>query len=140
MSMSAGFEARVPFCDHRIAEYAFNMPWEIKAYKGREKGILRQVASEFLPRDVVWRKKSPFPKTHNPDYMRVLTNRFEQILNNKDSRIYEVFDSGKLHELLATSGESFTKNWFGQLMATPQLFAYLIQMEFWFNKYSVEIV
>ncbi len=137
MSMASGFEARVPFCDHRIAEYAYNMPWDLKAYKGREKGILRRVAQDFLPRDVVWRKKSPYPKTYNPDYMNVLLVKFEKIINEKECRLFEIFDKGKMFELLSTRGESFKKNWFGQLMSLPQLFAYLIQVNYWLNKYNV---
>lgn len=140
MSMASSFISRVPFCDHRIVEYAYNMPWELKAFKGREKGILRQMATDFLPRDVVWRKKSPFPKTHNPHYMAILMNKFEQILKDKNCRLYEILDKNKLWELHATSGESFGENWYGQLMSTPQLFAYLIQMEYWLNKYEVVLV
>ena len=39
MSMYSGLEVRVPFCDHRIVEYAYNMPWDLKALHGRERGL-----------------------------------------------------------------------------------------------------
>ena len=48
-SMYNGFELRVPFCDYRLAEYVWNIPWEIKAYKGREKGLLRYIMKDVLP-------------------------------------------------------------------------------------------
>ena len=69
MAMYNGFELRVPFCDYRLAEYVWNIPWEWKAYKGREKGLLRFVSQDFLPEEIIYRKKSPYPKTHNPTYL-----------------------------------------------------------------------
>lgn len=138
-SMAHGLEVRVPFCDHRIAEYAYNIPWEIKALGGREKGLMRKVAEEFLPYDVVWRKKSPYPKTHNPDYMRLVFERFKKLAEEKNCRLYEILDRSKIAELIASEGKSFSKNWYGQLMCTPQMFAYLIQLEIWLRKYEVRI-
>lgn len=138
-SMAHGLEVRVPFCDHRIAEYAYNIPWEIKALGGREKGLMRKVAEEFLPYDVVWRKKSPYPKTHNPDYMRLVFERFKALAAEKECRLYDILDRPKIAELIASEGKSFSKNWYGQLMCTPQMFAYLIQLEMWLREYGVMI-
>ena len=58
------------FCDWRLVEYAYNMPWSLKALHGREKGILRTAMDSGLPYEITWRKKSPYPKTHNPIYMK----------------------------------------------------------------------
>lgn len=139
-SMAHGLEVRVPFCDHRIAEYAYNIPSEIKFFDGREKGIVRKAMAGVLPDDVLWRKKSPYPKTHNPDYMALMLKRFTRLSAEKDFRLAEILDRGKIAELIETEGRSFTKNWYGQLMAAPQLFAYLIQTEFWLRKYDVQII
>ena len=139
-SMAHGLEVRVPFCDHRIAEYAYNIPWELKTLGDREKGLVRKVAEEFLPKDVVWRKKSPYPKTHNPDYMKLVYNRFKALSEEKDFRLTEILDKEKISGLIASEGRSFNKNWYGQLMTTPQLFAYLIQTEMWLREYKVEII
>ena len=57
--MYSGLEVRVPFCDHRIVEYAYNMPWAFKALDGREKGVVRKAFEAMLPEEIVWRKKSP---------------------------------------------------------------------------------
>ena len=46
MSMACGLEVRVPFCDHRIAEYAWNIPWDIMNAGGMEKGILRLAVAD----------------------------------------------------------------------------------------------
>lgn len=135
-SMAHGLEVRVPFCDHRIAEYAYNIPWEMKALYGREKGLVRSIAERYLPDDVVWRKKSPYPKTHNPTYMKLVFGRFREVVKDKDCRLYEILDNKKISELIATEGKSFNENWYGQLMTTPQLFAYLLQLEYWLRKYN----
>ena len=139
-SMAHGLEVRVPFCDHRIAEYAYNIPWELKALGGREKGLVRKVAEEFLPKDVVWRKKSPYPKTHNPEYMKLVYSRFRELSAEKDFRLAEILDREKINELISSEGRSFSKNWYGQLMCTPQMFAYLIQLETWLREYNPVII
>lgn len=136
-SMYSGLEVRVPFCDYRIVEYAYNMPWEIKAYDGREKGIVRKAFEDILPYDIVWRKKSPYPKTHNPVYMQICTARVRQIMSKKTI----------LTELLSKEGiESIIENpdgisspWYGQLMRAPQILAYIIELDCWFKEYKVEI-
>lgn len=138
-SMAHGLEVRVPFCDHRIAEYAYNIPWEMKTFGGREKGLVRKISEEFLPYDVVWRKKSPYPKTHNPTYSKLVFERFRELSLEKDFRLPELLDREKIRELIETEGKSFSENWYGQLMCTPQMFAYLIQLELWLRKYQPEI-
>lgn len=138
-SMAHGLEVRVPFCDHRIAEYAYNIPWEMKTFGGREKGLVRKISEEFLPYDVVWRKKSPYPKTHNPTYSKLVFDRFRELSLEKDFRLPELLDREKIRELIETEGKSFSENWYGQLMCTPQMFAYLIQLELWLRKYQPEI-
>lgn len=138
-SMAHGLEVRVPFCDHRIAEYAYNIPPEIKFYQGREKGVVRLAAEKILPADVAWRKKSPYPKTHNPDYTKRMLEDFRKVLGENDCRLYEIMDGEKLAELERTEGAAFGKNWYGQLMTTPQMFAYLIQLDYWLRKYNVII-
>lgn len=138
-SMAHGLEVRVPFCDHRIAQYAYNIPPEIKFWNGREKGIVRLASEKILPKDVAWRKKSPYPKTHNPDYMKRMLDSFSELLKKPDCRLFELMDKDKLIELERSEGRAFSKNWYGQLMATPQMFAYLIQLDYWLRQYNVQI-
>ncbi len=138
-SMAHGLEVRVPFCDHRIAEYAYNIPPEIKFYNEREKGIVRYASEKILPKDVAWRKKSPYPKTHNPDYTALMLKKFTEVIASDNCRLFEIMDKGRLLELERTEGAAFTKNWYGQLMTTPQMFAYLIQLDYWLRMYDVKI-
>lgn len=139
MSMASGLEVRVPFCDHRIARYAYNIPWEYKAAFGREKGLVRHAMTGVLPDDVLWRKKSPYPKTHNPDYLAAGIKAMREIVADKNCRITEIIPKEKLSEL-CDNPDSFKNNWYGQLMTMPQIFAYLIQVEWWLRKYDVKII
>ncbi len=136
MSMGAGLEVRVPFADHRIVEYAWNIPWDMKMADGREKGILRKALEGVLPMEVLYRKKSPYPKTHHPDYTAAVSRTLKKLLET-NSPLLEFFSREKLEEMANTGGASFRVPWFGQLMTGPQLVAYFIQVHFWFEEYNV---
>ncbi|MFZ7945248.1 asparagine synthase (glutamine-hydrolyzing) [Neobacillus sp. 19] len=140
MSMGASLEVRVPFADHRLVEYVWNIPWEMKMYRGREKGILRKAFEGFLPEEVLYRKKSPYPKTHNPAYTISIQKWMETILQDKTSALHEFFQKERLEKIVETGGESFHEPWFGQLMTGPQLLAYLVQLHTWFKDYNINIV
>ena len=139
MSMYNGFELRVPFCDYRLAEYVWNIPWEMKAYKGREKGLLRYIMKDVLPDEIVNRKKSPYPKTHNPTYLKTVKDMLSVIMNNKNAPINNLLNREYILEILETNGSAFTRPWFGQLMTGPQLMAYLCQVNMWLEKYEPKI-
>lgn len=137
MSMAHGLEVRVPFCDYRLVEYAYNIPTEFKNYRGREKGLVRHAMEGVLPEHVLWRKKSPYPKTHNPNYMELLSGKLRKLLAGDDCRLTEIVNADALREMLDTNGASFTKNWYGQLMTAPQIFAYFLQIDAWLKRYDV---
>ena len=139
MSKISGLEIRVPFCDYRIVEYMWNVPWEMKALDGREKGLLRYVVKDLLPEEIVNRKKSPYPKTHNPNYLKVVKEKLARIMENKDAPINDLLNKQYILEILESNGKSFRRPWFGQLMTGPQLMAYLIQVNMWLEKYQVKI-
>lgn len=136
-SMYSGLEVRVPFCDYRIVEYAFNMPWEIKAYNEREKGIVRKAFEEILPQDIAWRKKSPYPKTHNPIYMEICTEKVLEILK-KDTALTQLLSKDGIIEII-NHPEDISSPWYGQLMRAPQIMAYIIELDYWFEQYNVNI-
>jgi len=138
MSMATGLEVRVPYCDHRLVEYVWNIPWEMKCLEGREKGILRQALKGILPKDVLSRKKSPYPKTHNPAYEKAVKDWVLEIINDNSSPLLPLVNFDEIYKL-AEGDSDYGHPWFGQLMATPQLFAYLIQVDTWLRKYGVRI-
>lgn len=136
MADFSGLEVRVPFCDYRLVEYVWNIPWEIKAYKGREKGLLRYIMEDTLPEEVIYRKKSPYPKTHNPTYLRTVKEMLEKIMVNPNSPINTILNREYILEILNTNGNAFTRPWFGQLMTGPQLMAYLCQVNMWLENFK----
>lgn len=138
MSMYNGLEVRVPFCDYRIVEYAYNMPWEIKVYQGREKGILRESMKGILPNSIVFRKKSPYPKTHNPVYMRLVSQIVKEILEDKGSVLSQILDYNGVYEIMENP-ESISSPWYGQLMGAAQIMAYIVQLNCWLNEYNIDI-
>lgn len=139
MAMYNGFELRVPFCDYRLAEYVWNIPWEMKALNGREKGLLRYIMKDLLPEEIVNRKKSPYPKTWNPTYLACVKQMLTKIMNDKNAPINNLLNREYILEILATDGKAFTRPWFGQLMTGPQLMAYLCQVNMWLEKYQPKI-
>lgn len=139
MSMYNGLELRVPFCDYRLVQYMWNVPWEMKALNGREKGLLRYVVKDLLPDEIVNRKKSPYPKTHNPTYLAAVKSMLTDIMNNPNAPINDLLNREYILDILKTDGKAFTRPWFGQLMTGPQLMAYLCQVNMWLEKYQPKI-
>lgn len=135
MSMAHGLEVRVPFADHRILEYVYNLPWSVKFEGNVEKALLRNAMAPYLPDKILYRKKSPYPKTHNPEYEALVTKMLLSRLSDRESRLYSIVSHEKIESLLA--GEDVT--WYGQLMSRPQLIAWLIELDAWLEHYRVEI-
>lgn len=137
MSMASGLEVRVPYCDHRLAEYVWNIPWEMKNAGGMEKGILREAVKGLLPPRICERKKSPYPKTHHPEYTRLVSVALRDVIANGNSPIHALIDKVFVEEML--NSLSIVTPWFGQLMTGPQLFAFLLQLNMWLEEYKVSI-
>lgn len=136
MSMYSGLEVRVPFCDYRIAQYLYSVPWEYKDWQGREKGLLRKAMEGLLPEEVLYRKKSPYPKTYDPQYLHLMENRLQELLKRSDAPIFALVKKESLQQLL--SGEQ-PWPWYGQLMGRPQTIAYMLQLNYWLEAYGVSI-
>ncbi len=135
-SMWSGLEVRVPYADHRLAQYVFNTPWEFKCPDGRAKGLLRDAARGLLPEDVLERRKSPYPKTYDPAYERDLKERMGYILRDSSQPIHKLLSQEAAQALLSQRFD-YGKPWFGQLMAGPQMLAYLIQVNYWMLHYKI---
>ena len=137
MSMYNSLEVRVPFCDHRIAEYLYGVPWEFKEYNGKEKGLLRYAMSDLLPEEVLWRKKSPYPKTYDPKYLELVSGKLKELLDRKNAPIFQFVRKEALQSLL---GAEYVWPWYGQLMKVPQTIAYMLQINYWLETYQVDIL
>ncbi|RYL95619.1 asparagine synthase (glutamine-hydrolyzing) [Sporolactobacillus sp. THM7-4] len=140
MSMGASLEVRVPFADHRLVQYMWNVPWDMKMLGGREKGILRAALKGLLPDDVLYRKKSPYPKTYHPEYTEAVSSWLQKVIDSPGSPLLEIVNREKVQAIIDSEGAAFKVPWFGQLMSGPQLIAHLAQMNEWLKTYNVDIV
>ncbi len=129
-------EVRVPFCDYRIAQYLYNIPWEFKEYQGYEKGLLREAMKDYLPDEILWRRKSPYPKTHHPNYLASVTKLLEDRISGPDAPILQIIRKEALEQLMYGSD---SVQFYGQLMTKPQTIAYFLQLDYWLEAYQVKI-
>ncbi|MBX6353588.1 MAG: asparagine synthase (glutamine-hydrolyzing) [Thermoflavifilum sp.] len=140
MSMATGLEVRVPFCDHRLVEYVFNIPWALKTVGGQAKGVLREAMRGLLPDDVLARRKSPYPSTPHPGYLAAVRDQALAALNRSDSPLRPLLDMNAVQEWVEASYRpSEHRPWFGQIMATAQMFHYLLEVDTWLRTYKVEV-
>lgn len=137
-SMNSGLEARVPFADPRIVEYVYNVPWKFKAYNNVPKSLLRDVAKSYLPDKITNRPKSPYPKTYHPGYEKILCERLTEVLNDSTSPLKSYLNVPVVTKFINEPKE-YGKPWYGQLMAGPQMLAYLLQIDYWMRKYSLSL-
>lgn len=144
MASKTSLEVRVPYADHRIFEYVYNVDAKLKlglrnGNNVTEKYILKQAFKNELPTDITNRKKSPFPKTYSKEYLKLLEDKLTQIISEPTSRIHEIINTDFVKNLIATHGKDLTENLFGQLMTYPQTLAFLIQIDYWLTAYNVKI-
>lgn len=136
MSGFHDLEIRSPFCDHHLAQLLYRIPWEMKDYRGYEKGLLRHAMADLLPREILLRKKSPYPKTHDPEFLHLMQCRLERLIEDSSAPIWSLISPKAAREL-----EHQQLDWpfYGQLMRTPQTICYLLQMDFWLRHYHVDL-
>ena len=139
MSMASGLEVRVPFCDHRLVEYVWNIPWEMKNKNNISKNILREAAKGILPEDVRLRRKSPYPKTHNPHYESAAKKMLAETIADNSAPILALCDKEKLNGIINGSFD-YGKPFFGQLMAGPQFIGYILQLNYLLTDYKPRLV
>ena len=137
-SRACGLDARVPFADERIVQYLWNVPWDMKYRNHTVKGLLRFAGEGLLPKDVLWRKKSPYPKTYNPFYEKLLGEELKGVLARPDAPVKQFLDEKKVKRFLSSPSD-YGKPWYGQLMAGPQMLAYMLQVNYWLEKYKINI-
>jgi asparagine synthase (glutamine-hydrolysing) len=133
MSMAVGFEVRVPFCDYRLVEYVWNIPWEMKTVGNIEKGIVRRALTGILPDDVRTRRKSAYPSSQNPTYEEGLRQWALQILNDPNAPILPIINADLLRRL-AKGKAPFPGE------AANFLYERIIQVNAWLQEYQVSVV
>jgi asparagine synthase (glutamine-hydrolysing) len=88
LAMAHSVEARAPFMDHTLVEFAFTIPPELKLNRGIEKYILKKAMAYILPKETIERKKLAFP-TPLAQWIGGLDEIIEQVLDSS------VFVNGK---------------------------------------------
>ncbi|QNP69713.1 asparagine synthetase B [Streptomyces roseirectus] len=92
---AAGLDVRLPFCDHRLVQYALNIPWSTKTSDGWEKSTLRAAVADLLPASVLQRRKSGYPMTHDDGYDATLRTRLAAL--PADAPVRPLLDPAALH-------------------------------------------
>lgn len=139
MSMYSGLEVRVPFCDYRIAEYLYAVPWDFKDYPGQEKGLLRTPCRAFCPKRFYGGARAPTPRPGTQAYLAAVSAELRRVISDPTAPLLAIIKKEALEALLA-SGADNPVPWYGQLMTTPQTIAWFLQVNYWMKKYRVELV
>ncbi|MDR2940103.1 MAG: asparagine synthase (glutamine-hydrolyzing) [Clostridiales bacterium] len=138
MGMYSGLELRAPYSDYRIAEYVFNIPWGIKFKDKTVKHLLRKSCEGVIPNEMLYRIKSPYPKTYNPAYDSLLKERLNDVINDNNQPLTPLINKVEINKLINSPSDT-GKPYYGQLMAKPQLLAYLLQVNYWLANYKIII-
>ncbi|AGL16735.1 asparagine synthase (glutamine-hydrolyzing) [Actinoplanes sp. N902-109] len=133
MSMAVGLEVRVPFCDHRLVEYAFNVPWAMRTFDGREKSLLRAAARDLLPESVLERRKVVYPTVQDPAYEYALRAEFAKLLGDPDAPVLPLLDATAGQELLLRPVGEVS---IAVLRASMEM---ALQLNAWLSRYDVRL-
>jgi asparagine synthase (glutamine-hydrolysing) len=136
MSMSLGLEVRIPFCDHRLIEYMWNVPWSMKS-SGGVKGLLKASMADVLPPSTVSRKKSAYPHVQNPQYDQALIREATWIVNDKASPIAWMFDTSRLNRLIQQISANELRSELPGGASGAHLLIHLVEMRSWIDDYQV---
>ncbi|MFB6699441.1 asparagine synthase (glutamine-hydrolyzing) [Streptomyces rubiginosohelvolus] len=133
MSMANGLEVRVPFCDHRLVEYVWNVPWRLKRLGGSEKGLLRAAVEDALPAEVVHRPKSGFPVGQSPEYLESVRTAVSDMIES-DGPAMRLLDAGTLRAMVRDQA------WVNGTFTPPPILPRALQLDDWLTAYDVRIV
>ncbi|MGE0171930.1 MAG: asparagine synthase (glutamine-hydrolyzing) [Oligoflexales bacterium] len=133
MSMAVGLEGRVPFCDHRLVEYVFNIPWAMKNSFSLEKGILREAVKDILPKSVVERKKAAYPSMQNPAYDRGLVGMLKSSFSDSNSALHSYLAKEGIDRLVVKTEQQALSEFERILVEST------VRLDAWITKYNIEI-
>ena len=89
----------------------------------------------ILPEEVLWRKKSPYPKTHDPRYSQIVADRLRELIEDSSRPVWYMVDRESARQLLTSE---HVWPWYGQLMRGPQTMAFILQIDYWLRKYRID--
>ncbi|WP_028402165.1 asparagine synthase (glutamine-hydrolyzing) [Ectobacillus panaciterrae] len=132
-SMMTGFEVRVPFCDYRLVEYLWNVPFNLKSIDDIEKGILRRALKAYLPEDVRYRKKSAYPSTKDEAYLQLISKWMLDILDDTEAPIRQLIDVERVRTIAEGKDEKINGD------SARGMLDYLVQINYWIKEYDIKI-
>jgi asparagine synthase (glutamine-hydrolysing) len=133
MSMAVSLEVRVPFCDHRLLEYLWNVPWSMKVADGREKSLLRMATADLLPEEILQRPKSAYPATHDPGYDLATQLSVRSLLSDRSSPLAGLLDQERILELIAGDGRTMTH------ASTAHLLIPFVEIDIWLREQGLTL-
>ena len=139
MCECVGLNVLTPFCDDRIVRYVYNVPWAMKTHGGVEKGLLRAAVKDIVPEKLCMRKKSPYPKTCSSVYSDLIRKRIAALVQDANAPIWQLVDVDRIEKMASGSLNPADTPWFGQLMAGPQMLAYLLQVNQWMEQRNIAV-
>lgn len=134
-----GLQVLTPLCDDRLVQYVYSVPWRLKRMEGMEKGLYRSAVRDLLPEKLRMRKKSPYPKTCSAAYTSIVKGRVRALCADRKAPLWQVADVGCVEKIVSSPLDPADTPWFGQLMAGPQMLAYLLQLNAWLKERNVAI-
>lgn len=139
MATRCNLQIRMPFTNLKLAQYVYNIPWTMKNHNNQEKGILRTAMQDILPKEVINRKKCPYPKTVDPIYTELIEQRIRALLTDEEHPVWQIVNIDYVSQVLNNTTTHSTRPWFGQLMQRPQYLAFIYQIATWLVEYQVQL-
>ena len=139
MCAPQGLQVITPLCDDRLVQYVYNVPWRMKRMGGVDKGLYREAVRDLLPEKLCMRKKSPYPKTCSAAYTSAVRGAIRALCADEGAPLWKVVDADCIARLASTQLDPAETPWFGQLMAGPQMLAYLLQVNQWMRERDVAV-
>ncbi|MER7577588.1 asparagine synthase (glutamine-hydrolyzing) [Streptomyces sp. NPDC126514] len=132
MGMATALESRVPFLDHRLVEYVYNVPWSIKSFDGREKSLLRAAVRDLLPPSVLYRKKAGYPPTQDPAYAAGLRAELARILADRQAPVHTLLSPNAVRAFIEGGSGASRINRAGAEL--------VVQLDLWLRNYQVHLL
>lgn len=133
MSMAHGLEVRVPFCDHVLLEYVWNVPWKMKIADGREKSLLRAAVADLLPEKVLHRRKSAYPASFSPRHETRVRAELDRLLSDATSPLAGMLDVARIRAMADDTTTAMT------VAGTMHLLLPLLEIERWLRAYGIPV-
>ena len=127
ITMATSIEARVPFLDHHLVEYALGLPRSLKVQGVTGKHILKRALEEILPHDLLYERKRGFGAPVREWFREGLGGWFDDHLMNSTMRRRDLLDYGFVGRMLEEH-RNRTKDWGFHLWA-------LLNLSLWYERW-----